>query len=106
MTAEGLVLRRPQLGLGDRIWRHDLPTADESDPQATDDAESEDAESEDQDDEAARDITNVAFKKMVLNNLDSTTIVVGLLRNPTVVALPGLVSAVAVRPRSTLAREP
>ncbi len=105
VTAEGLVLRRPQLGLGDRIWRHDLPTADESDPQAIEDTEAEDTEGEDQDEEAARNITTVAFKKMVLNNIDSTTVVLGFLRNPKVVAIPGLVAAVAVRTRSSLALE-
>jgi hypothetical protein len=103
VTSEGLVLRRPQLGLGDRIWRHDLPSADESDPQAIDAAENEDSEDEDQ--EAAADLTTVAFKKMVLNNLDSTTIVLGFLRNPKVVAIPGLVSAVAVRTRSSAVLE-
>ena len=102
VTVDGLVLRRPQVGLGDRIWRHDLPTADESDPQAT---EAEDTEGEDQDEEAARNITTGAFKKMVLNNIDSTTVVLGFLRNPKVVAIPGLVAAVAVRTRSSLALE-
>jgi hypothetical protein len=101
VIGEGLILRQPQLGLGDRVWRHDLPSADESDPQAIDAAENE----EDEDQNAAADVTTVAFKKMVLNNIDSTTIVLGFLRNPKVVAIPGLVSSVAVRSRSSAVLE-
>jgi len=103
-----LVLQQPRLGIGDRIWRHDLPTAEEMqvEPRAAtgpQDAEADAAkasesaeETEDQDE--AKDAS--AVKRMVMNNIGCVSIVLGFLRNPKVTSIPGLVAEVARRTRA------
>lgn len=95
ITGGALVLQEPQLALGDRIWRHDLPTLLEMqgcDPRAEDDVE-ETAE-------ATEDRSAAAVKKMVMNNIGSVSILLGFLRNPRVTSIPGLVAEVVRRTRT------
>jgi len=93
-----LVLREPELGLGDRIWRHDLPTLEEM----TGGAEEETVEpvedvTEEKPDE---DKSATAVKQLVMNNIGSVSILLGFLRNPAMTAIPGLVADVVRRTRS------
>ncbi|MDY0109156.1 MAG: hypothetical protein RBT60_04415 [Candidatus Krumholzibacteria bacterium] len=88
-----LRLQQPRLALGDRIWRHDLPTAAEM-------LGEESAEQEEQKD-TAPDTSAAAIKQMVLNNICSVSIVLGFLRNPKVTGIPGLVAEVVRRTRSS-----
>jgi hypothetical protein len=95
ITGGALVLQEPQLALGDRIWRHDLPTLLEMqgcDPQAEDDVE--------ETTEATEDRSAAAVKKMVMNNIGSVSILLGFLRNPRVTSIPGLVAEVVRRTRT------
>lgn len=98
ITAGHLHVLEPRLGLGDRVWRHDLPTLGEmqgaADPEERDDAE--DDEQDDTDNTSA-----FAVKQMVLNNVGSVSIVLGFLRNAKVTSIPGLVADVVRRTRST-----
>jgi hypothetical protein len=99
-----LVLEKPRLALGDRIWRHDLPTmlelqglpASATDPAGAQDAAGADAAEA----EAPVDTSATAVKQMVMNNIGSVSILLGFLRNPKVTAIPGLVAEVARRTRS------
>ncbi len=90
-----LVLQNPQLGLGDRIWRHDLPTLLEMqgrDPQLEDLSEETEEEAEDR--------SATAVKQMVMNNMGCVSILLGFLRNPKVTSIPGLVADVVRRTRT------
>ena len=109
LTDEQLVLSFPSLGLGDRLWANDLPTPDESDPSLkppvpagagdeTQDSASSDDEPEE--DEAGEDQSAAAIKQLVMNSLNSVSILLGFLRNPKIVAIPGLVAEVAARARN------
>jgi len=94
-----LVVREPRLDLGDRIWRHDLPTLQEmlgteAPVEAEDDLP---VDEEQQEDRSAS-----AVKQMVLNNVGSESILLGFLRNPKVTAIPGLVADVVRRTRTGL----
>ena len=97
-----LVIREPRLDLGDRIWRHDLPTLQEmlgaDAPVAAEDDPP--ADEEQQEDRSAS-----AVKQMVLNNVGSVSILLGFLRNPKVTAIPGLVADVVRRTRTGLVLE-
>jgi hypothetical protein len=96
-----LVLHAPDLGLSDHVWKHDLPTFSDTDPELAaavadevEDAAAEEVEAADE------DVTVAAIRKMVMNNIGSTSIVLGFLRNPKFTAIPGLVAAIARRSRS------
>ena len=97
-----LVVLSPRLGLGDRIWRHDLPLLSEVPSVEAPAAVEEDGGSEDQADEKApeEDRSASAVKQLVMNNMGCVSIVLGFLRNPKVTAIPGLVAEVARRTRS------
>jgi hypothetical protein len=91
-----LVIQVPSLTLGDRIWRHDLPTLVEmqgSEPRH------EEAE-QDQEQEQDEDRSAAAVKQMVMNNIGCVSILLGFLRNPKVTSIPGLVADVVRRARS------
>jgi hypothetical protein len=100
-----LSIARPRLGLGDRIWRHDLPTLGElsalevsaADASAEDDATDDGKKDEDA---PQQDKSAAAVKQLVMNNIGSVSIVLGFLRNPKVTAIPGLVADVVRRTRS------
>lgn len=80
-----LVLR-PDQG-GDRYWRDDLPTPPaegERRPRLDDEADA------------------TAIKKLVLSNIGSISVLCGFLRNPKIVAIPGMVAAIVQRSRSLL----
>lgn len=85
-----LRLLKKRSGLGDRIWRNDLPTL----------AEMHSALEEEQSDEKNDDMTAAAVKQMVMNNIGSTSIVLGFLRNAKITGIPGLVADIVRRTRS------
>ena len=88
-----LVLRLPGVGLGDRVWRDDLPVPAESSHETAASLEGEDQGQE----QVSMQAT--AIKRLVLNNLGTVSVLLGFLRNPKIVAIPGLVNAVAQRCR-------
>lgn len=104
LSGRRLTLARPQLGLGDRVWQHDLPTLGEMKGLSSQRAE---ADKDDADDAAdadrdPRDDTTSAssVKALVLNNVGSVSILLGFLRNPKVTSIPGLVGDIVHRTRS------
>ena len=98
-----LVIQEPRLDLGDRIWRHDLPTLQEmlgADAPVVAEEEEPPVDKEKQEDRSA-----AAVKQMVMNNVGSVSILLGFLRNPKVTAIPGLVADVVRRVRTSLVLE-
>ncbi len=89
-----LVLRLPPVSLGDRVWRDDLPLPAESDQEVLDLLLAEVPANEREAMEA------LAVKRLVLNNIGSVSVLVGFLRNPKIVGIPGLVASVVTRCRS------
>jgi hypothetical protein len=86
--AEGeLILRVPQEGRADRIWRDDLPLPTTA--------------SSEQDSVATAELDTAELKRLVLANLDNVSVTSGFLRNARVTAIPGLVAMVAIRCRSS-----
>ncbi len=84
-------------------WRNFLPTPSDPDPLLVKPVAAkvparEDAR--DEEDEAAQDVSASAMKNLVLTNIQSTSLILGFLRNPKFVAIPGLVEAVAARTRN------
>lgn len=101
LSGRVLTLAAPQLGLGDRVWRHDLPTLGEMKGLPEGDAEEQTGADDDHRNEAAEDTTSAsAVKALVLNNVGSVSILLGFLRNAKVTSIPGLVSDVVHRTRS------
>ncbi|MEZ4387661.1 MAG: hypothetical protein R3D98_08800 [Candidatus Krumholzibacteriia bacterium] len=104
LDGERLILAKPQLGLGDRVWRHDLPTLAEMKGVSAPDAAAADEDAANAEPDAAEpeeDTTSAfAVKQLVLNNVGSVSILLGFLRNQKVVSIPGLVAEVARRTRS------
>ncbi|MFH1845544.1 MAG: hypothetical protein ABIF77_20350 [bacterium] len=95
---DNLVLQFTPTGLGDRIWRHDLPVPDKEVLRF--DTTSKKpllGESERESDSQS----GAAVRKMVLSNVASESTLLGLLRNPKVVGIPGLVADVVARCRNT-----
>ena len=99
-----LVIQEPRLDLGDRIWRHDLPTLQEMLGAEASVAAAEEKESA-VDKEQQEDRSATAVKQMVMNNVGSVSILLGFLRNPKVTAIPGLVADVVRRTRAGLVLE-
>jgi len=102
LELDGTTLRvaEPQLGLGDRVWRHDLPTLGEMLLDAESDVADETDEGTDKDNSRDDDTSAFAVKQMVLNNVGSVSILLGFLRNQKVTSIPGLVADVVRRTRS------
>jgi len=92
-----LVLRDARQGLGERVWRHDLPTLAEM--AGTTCATPPEADQAPED--PTRDRGNDTVKQLVMANLGCVSILLGFLRNPKIIAIPGLVADVARRSRST-----
>lgn len=96
-----LLLQQPRLALGDRIWRHDLPTIAEMQAALQQVLSPDEAETPaGQEPEPPVDTSAAAVKQMVMNNVGSVSILLGFLRNPKVTSIPGLVGEVARRTRS------
>lgn len=87
LRGERLLLRVPDDGRSDRIWRDDLPC------RATDEAEAAAAT-------RTAEIDTAALKRLVLANLDNVSVTIGFLRNAKVVAIPGLVAQIVHRCRT------
>lgn len=95
-------------------WRHHLPTPDQRDPSlppvpghdekdATGRAASAEQSEQSQDDQ--QEMTPSAMKNLVMTNLQSTSLLLGFLRNAKFTSVPGLVEDVANRTRSALVIE-
>jgi len=89
-----LVLRLPGIGLGDRVWRDDLPVLEETNLEITALVEEEISQ------DKKENMQTAAIKRLVLNNMGTVSVMMGFLRNPKIVAIPGLVASVAQRCRS------
>lgn len=102
LELDGTVLgvSEPQLGLGDRVWRHDLPTLSEMLLDAESDPPAEGEEADDEDERRQEDTSAFAIKQMVLNNVGSVSILLGFLRNQKITSIPGLVADVVRRTRA------
>jgi len=59
-----------------------------------------DAADQEEDDEENAEPAASAMKNLVLTNIQSTSLVLGFLRNPKFVGIPGLVESVAIRTRN------
>ena len=79
-------------------WPHGLPTSGDVDPYIIVSIP-EDAEVI-ADENKKKDLDASAIKHLVLSNIMSISVLLGFLRNPKVVAIPGLVAAVANRTRN------
>jgi len=88
-----LIMRISSSETNDQIWTDDLPTADliqgSTAPEAVASPESV------EEDPATKNI-----KQMVLNSTRSESVLMGFLRNPKIVGIPGLVASVVERTRS------
>lgn len=100
-----LRLAGPLPGLGDRIWRHDLPNCAETQSDTLDDTSPTSTGEPDQPDQRKDSLksspTTAAVKQLVMNNVGSVSILLGFLRNPKVTSIPGLVADVARRTRAS-----
>jgi hypothetical protein len=91
-----LVLRDARQGFGGRVWRHDLPTLAEMAGTASAAPPGPEKPRE----TSTRDRGNDTVKQLVMANVGCVSILLGFLRNPKVIAVPGLVADVARRSRS------
>lgn len=96
LEGDDLVLRLPNVGFAERIWRDDLPVppTTETDPELTSPLEAleEVEEVPEQED----------VKQLVLRNIDSESMLLGLLSNPKIINIPGLVADIVIRCRSLI----
>jgi hypothetical protein len=81
-----LFLSLDTFGPGDRFWRDDLPVVESEGGPEEEAAEAPPSQSE--------------IKKMVMTNLGTVSVMLGFLRNPKIVAIPGLVADVVQRCRT------
>lgn len=58
------------------------------------------AEEQDTEEEQSEDLSTAAIKHLVMSNIMSTSVILGFLRNPKVISIPGLVAEVATRTRN------
>jgi len=79
-----------------KAWPHGLPTVSDVDPyKKVVTPEAQDGVGDNQE-----DLDASAIKHLVMSNIMSISVLLGFLRNPKVVAIPGLVAAVATRTRN------
>lgn len=81
-------------------WPHGLPTAADPDPLAGQRSVETLSAAQEEEAEVSEEQNNAAVKHLVMSNIMSTSTTLGFLRNPKVVAIPGLVAEVAVRTRN------
>ena len=102
---DGFSLQAGQLVLefeksGDlRTWPHGLPTGEDVDPFRPAPVVKTGKESADSKDKKD-DLDASAIKHLVMSNIMSVSVLLGFLRNPKVISIPGLVEAVANRTRN------
>ncbi len=99
VEAGQLVLEFDNRGADLLAWPNGLPSPDDLDPSkplvsVDDDLESEDCQG------VKKDLDASAIKHLVMSSIMSTSVLLGFLRNPKVVSIPGLVAAVATRTRN------
>ncbi len=84
-------------------WPHGLPCAEDTDhsrPLFDVVETSLEDDAEDENSQKSQVMDGTAIKNLVFSNITSTSVLLGFLRNPKVVAVPGLVAAVASRTRN------
>lgn len=81
-------------------WPHGLPSPEDVDPLRPVTMTSKQDETPDLD-EKKKDLDASAIKHLVMSNIMSISVLLGFLRNPKVIAIPGLVAAVANRTRNS-----
>lgn len=112
---EGIVLKPGQLlihlkqnGQLPPHWPQGMPTPGDEDPgivltqvhEAKKAAEESTADTEETEEKAKEEKSNAVIKQLVMSNITSSSTILGFLRNPKVVAIPGLVADVAQRTRN------
>ncbi len=101
---EHLVIALPEAGASPASWPEFLPTPQDQDPlvvPASTAAVKPAATSlREQPAEPENDLTAAGMSNLVLANIQSTSLILGFLRNPKFVGIPGLVESVAVRTRN------
>ncbi len=83
-------------------WENFLPCPLDEHPRAAAPKHRDDDDQDEAEDEAENpeDMTASAIKHLVMSNIMSTSVTLGFLRNPKVIAIPGLVAEVAARTRN------
>ncbi len=81
-------------------WPHGLPSSEDTDPYLPLVMTSGNSSEVDEDDPDTKEMGAAAVKNLVLSNITSISVLLGFLRNPKVIAVPGLVAAVAERTRN------
>jgi len=109
LDAGQLILKSGTESGAGAAWPHGLPTYDDKDPGLLA-IKPESAGGSNEDDSKKEDLDASAIKHLVMSNIMSVSVLLGFLRNPKVVSIPGLVAAVANRTRNpqiieTIARD-
>jgi hypothetical protein len=94
LEGDTLVLRLPPLGITEKIWRDDLPVLLAGDPDLVIQPASDILDEDD------RTLADTSVKQLVLRNLEAENTLLGLISNPKINQIPGLVAAVVTRCRS------
>lgn len=97
------------LKLGSGSWPNGLPVVGDFEPNHPKDSANED-EGSVENEEKKEDLDASAIKHLVMSNIMSVSVLLGFLRNPKVISIPGLVADVANRTRNpqiieTIARD-
>ncbi len=102
LAAGQLLIDLGSVGEDPMVWPNGLPTAEDYDPtRPLKSCVGLDENGEDQEGaENKNDMDASAIKHLVLSNIMSVSLILGFLRNPKIVAIPGLVAAVATRTRN------
>jgi len=83
-------------------WDNFLPNVSEEHPRALVStlADEDRTDLPEEEEESTGDLTGAAIKHLVMSNIMSTSVILGFLRNPKVIGIPGLVADVAARTRN------
>ncbi len=100
VEAGQLVLTLPAFNEELAPWPHGLPSNEDIDPSRPLSEVLATQNDHEKDGDGAPVMDGSTIKKLVFENITSTSVLLGFLRNPKVIAVPGLVSAVASRTRN------
>jgi len=96
-----LIIKLEDKGKGLAAWPSGLPTPGDLDPlYAREQVEALHTRGDESEEAAEDEKSNAAIKQLVMSNIMSTSTTLGFLRNPKVVAIPGLVADIATRTRN------
>jgi len=99
LDAGQLILDLANENSGAGSWSHGLPTLADCDP-GLPDVQPEVSDDPEVEIDKKEDLDASAIKHLVMSNIMSVSVLLGFLRNPKVVSIPGLVEAVANRTRN------